>query len=1443
MRKALRSLRNDDFRGEMPMPHVGQDLLPNSLPPVRTEQTPPELYSLLPSSMVEQIGLSIDNLHSVGQWNKITALRNPSNPLERNFHSAVSMVNDRLIRGDRITDELWIQQGKMTDYDEEHDPLLFGCIQRAMTDCRLHGNMHAVMGDIVRRFPGVMTLWNHHGMSPLHFILEFPSLSENELKALMYDQKRFADEILCCVNCHEQTPLHLGLRQRHNLDIIHNLIDTKEEVLGMTDENHRVPLHVFLRGCTNGFRMPLFDKLKSTINNKHPPQALNTQDIHDQTPLHVAISLQSTTHLMRVVNQIVPALIDDGQEVLMLKNKKRNAGGFTTDTPLHMALRRERSVLSMASIELLIDHNQKVLSLCSSLNPAGEPEFDTPLHLAIKGGMNFDSICLFIDEQREALLMPNAANDTPLHTSLRKCTQHENTGRALNMDIIVHLMSLSLQKDVDFLRRTGNYGDTVLHIALKNNASSQLVNKLVKHRKTMLLTANSNNYDPAMDDDEVWQSQADYPLHIALQFKREDVFECLIDEDNEVLKRTNCHGDTPLHAALKCAMPVRVIHELLQRDQSILLIPNRIDIDNEERCGDTPLHLAMKWSSCTEILDLLLSNAAVLEIPDTHGNLPLHTAVQMEFPLNNILCMMPEKTLDNYQNHQGQTPLHVAVCNREVDMLVLRLLLPSSSKRKNTHRYKQREFLAEMRETRNLLGETPLFTAVKHGLLIEKITLLIDGDGLLLLIANEMEETPFYAAVENPACSIAVVDLLLPNATQPDLRTQPNIAGITPLLCAIQNFRPLSIIELCIDQEHQQTLFMGVAEGNDSTHRITPLQLFIQTNPDVDRVVYVAIIGVLVDKHRKILTRKNLKGQLPLHYILMQKCHETAIQLVKLLFPTYHRVSPPLAVTEYANAVSAKKAADKYARAGKEYLEMIKCDGETPLHLAIRCGYSAKVLKLILEKVGPAKNAVLQQLDSHGNTALCLAISLHRNAAVLKMLVDDDEKVLFIAENTGQHGISPRNYPIHLIMQSCQSDGILWPVLDMVDRNARVLEKVNAAKQTPLHYALSQCPFSGILDTLLGLKRKNASNALSVDNALQVRDANGYTVLQRALILYSAWDKSIHSREDGLDLIQDMIDTGKKVLLLRNEYNECPLHVALESTYKRFALTTRSINLRMLVDKNQEALKCVDWNNATPLAIALGRGCVDQALLRGMIDKNEDVLSMADITQSTPLHIVIEKKTRDVGILRLLLGSKPREWWNERNSLQQTPLHLALYNSGDAHVVDVLLSSENRMSLLTAVDIYKRTPLHAALFAQAEPAEISILLPCPPEVLMQRDAEGNTPLHLALLHDRTLVWNVLSIHDVDRLQDEWKAVNTMMNDAGNTPLHIALENIPIQADMRYIAVLRSLIDHHGIVVATANKAGKTPIHMIPPQFDLQNVDHEQMTHAIVSMLSEAQDMV
>jgi len=157
MHRARRSLHNDDFSAKMPMPHMSHNSLPSSSPLVRTEQMRPELYSLLSSSIVEQIGLSIDDMHSVSQWNQITALRGNANPLRRDFHSVVSMVNDRLIRGDRITDERRIQQGNMTDYDEQHDPLLFGCIQRAMTDCRLHSNMHAVMRDIVRRFPGAMT--------------------------------------------------------------------------------------------------------------------------------------------------------------------------------------------------------------------------------------------------------------------------------------------------------------------------------------------------------------------------------------------------------------------------------------------------------------------------------------------------------------------------------------------------------------------------------------------------------------------------------------------------------------------------------------------------------------------------------------------------------------------------------------------------------------------------------------------------------------------------------------------------------------------------------------------------------------------------------------------------------------------------------------------------------------------------------------------------------------------------------------------------------------------------------------------------------------------------------------------------------------------------------------------------------------------------------------
>ena len=116
---------------------------------------------------------------------------------------------------------------------------------------------------------------------------------------------------------------------------------------------------------------------------------------------------------------------------------------------------------------------------------------------------------MFIDDIGDVLLLTNFKNDTPIHTALRTCSQH-NT-----LEIVEHLVSRCQLKDTNIFTRRGEYGDTVLHIAVKNRMDTTMIASLVKINIGVLLLENSTHFGDGTNVVEMRQSQGDTPLHIA----------------------------------------------------------------------------------------------------------------------------------------------------------------------------------------------------------------------------------------------------------------------------------------------------------------------------------------------------------------------------------------------------------------------------------------------------------------------------------------------------------------------------------------------------------------------------------------------------------------------------------------------------------------------------------------------------------------------------------------------------------------------------------------------------------------------------------------------------------------------------------------------------------------------------------------------------------------
>ena len=161
--------------------NAGKGLKSNGTPRIPHVATC-ELYSLLSNEILETIGGKLTNLKDVAKWNRTTALRNCDTTrieasIEREFATAVPMLNDRLIQGD-------LYSASMSDEIGPHypcrDPLLFWCIDRGLSDRQQHNKMLIVIHDIVKRFPMAMQLWNAQGNSPLHFSSNIQIISTSQ---------------------------------------------------------------------------------------------------------------------------------------------------------------------------------------------------------------------------------------------------------------------------------------------------------------------------------------------------------------------------------------------------------------------------------------------------------------------------------------------------------------------------------------------------------------------------------------------------------------------------------------------------------------------------------------------------------------------------------------------------------------------------------------------------------------------------------------------------------------------------------------------------------------------------------------------------------------------------------------------------------------------------------------------------------------------------------------------------------------------------------------------------------------------------------------------------------------------------------------------------------------------------------------------------------------
>lgn len=238
----------------------------------------------------------------------------------------------------------------------------------------------------------------------------------------------------------------------------------------------------------------------------------------------------------------------------------------------------------------------------------------TPLHYAAKKG-HTDLVRWFL-EHKASYSEVDKCDLTPLHNAviyehlevIKELLIHGancNAKRTLLCSGLAPLHSAAMHGKLEALRMLLN-NDATLNIEDHNGLTPLHYASTLEIAKELL----DRGADP-----NTKSSKGLTPLHCAVSCGHQDIIDLLLErgaklEDKDDAGRTSLH-----HAAGNGQVNL------------LSLCTKYVDINDVDKKGHTPLHYAAA-NGCTDVVNALLSNRALVNTQDTHGRTPLHHAAR-----------------------------------------------------------------------------------------------------------------------------------------------------------------------------------------------------------------------------------------------------------------------------------------------------------------------------------------------------------------------------------------------------------------------------------------------------------------------------------------------------------------------------------------------------------------------------------------------------------------------------------------------------------------------------------------------------------------------------------------------------------------------------------------------------------------------------------------------
>ena len=410
------------------------------------------------------------------------------------------------------------------------------------------------------------------------------------------------------------TALHLAVLNNH-VEVADLLLASGASAV---IPNHRkvLPFHVALHGGSQSTNM-----IKAFC--KYDIDHL-ARGFRNYTSLHVIAARNNLTALQLLYEAAVSNQLDI-KRILQLQAVDRD--GLT---PIHLAARKGSYDVLNFIISKAIEHGLKPQNVFRYLS---EKE-STPLHFAVES--NSLEIVRILLEYGASPIAISGKQSTPVHLA---CSQNK-----LNM-----VEEMVEQCGNEILNCKNDQGQTPLHSSSSLMGGKQLISFLLSKGSPL----------------DVQDANGHTPLQVAVRYGNIASMEQLLASGSSPLIK-DTRGCNCLHIAV--TFKRREVFKCLLKHPKITEMSNSVNND-----GDLPIHLALREGLSTFITPLLTSTHHQITDKDDNNYFHLAALAGDDKTVENLLTRSFAESMINATNSSGKTPLHCSAISGNLACIYLLL--------------------------------------------------------------------------------------------------------------------------------------------------------------------------------------------------------------------------------------------------------------------------------------------------------------------------------------------------------------------------------------------------------------------------------------------------------------------------------------------------------------------------------------------------------------------------------------------------------------------------------------------------------------------------------------------------------------------------------------------------------------------------------------------------